>query len=145
VVSYGSKSRRRQSSAHGSRWWEGVDANRMIGRLLVRLDGLANELTQRTAHPWVGPPSLHTPIIKGAVRCISTPNIAACRSSGVQCRVRRRAGVLEEVQAVIDRLASEIPHFKAQAHVWFTRSPFQAQRDSALLPVLQRRDHCDHA
>jgi acetylornithine deacetylase len=124
-------------AAHGSRWWEGVDANRMLGRLLVRLDWLSSELTQRTAHPLVGPPSLHTPFVKGG----SEMSIYAAHSS---LQIERRtvpgvteAGVLAEVQAVIDRLATETPHFQAQAQVWLSRSPFQAARNSSLLPVLQ--------
>ena len=124
--------------AHGSRWWEGVDANRMMGRVLVGIDALASELTSRSPHLQVGPPSLHTPVIQGG----SEVSIYA---ASCKLQIERRtvpgesdAQVQVEIQAVLDRLAQADPVFKASLKLWFSRPAFEARPDSDLLPALQR-------
>jgi acetylornithine deacetylase len=126
----------RGQAAHGSRWWEGIDANRHMGRLLVELDSLADELTRRPPHPLVGPPSLHTPLLNGgsemsiyAAHCIlhierrNVPGETPDQIEG-------------EIRSILDRLAAADPHFQANLETWFARPAFEARRDSALLPLL---------
>jgi acetylornithine deacetylase len=67
----------RGRAAHGSRFFEGIDANMRMGRFLARLDHFEQELRVRPPHPLVGPPSLHAPLLRGgtelstyAARCI---------------------------------------------------------------------------
>jgi len=50
-------------AAHGSRYFEGIDANMRMGRFLGRLDRFEEELRSRLPHPRVGPPSLHAPTV----------------------------------------------------------------------------------
>jgi len=123
-------------AAHGSRWWEGLDANRMMGRVLVGLDSLAAELTQRSPHPVVGPPSLHTPVIQGG----SEMSIYA---DSCTLQIERRTvpgetlqGVVREIQDVLDRFAGQDDRFRSNLRAWFERPAFEAAPDSALLPVL---------
>ena len=123
-------------AAHGSRWWEGRDANRLMGRVLNALDGLADELVKRKPHPLVGPPSLHTPIIQGG----SEMSIYAARC---MLQIERRTvpgetpqGVVKEIQALLDELAVSDAEFKGTVKAWFDRPPFEAKPDSLLLPIL---------
>ena len=126
----------RGRAAHGSRWWEGIDANRMMARVMVGLDELATELTRRPAHPLVGPPSLHTPILQGG----SEMSIYADRCT---LQIERRtvpgetsAGVLAEIQAVLDKVARQNQDFQGSVHLWFERPAFEASAGSELLPLL---------
>ncbi len=64
-------------AAHGSRFFEGIDANMRMGRFLARLDALEQALRSRPPHPLVGPPSLHAPLIHGGKE-LSTYS-ASCR------------------------------------------------------------------
>jgi acetylornithine deacetylase len=129
----------RGRAAHGSRWWEGIDANRQMGRVLGALDGLAGELVKRTPHPLVGPPSLHTPLIQGG----SEMSIYAERCV---LQIERRTvpgetpgGVEGEIQAVLDKLAADDAQFQGSVRVWFARPPFETRLDSALLPVIREK------
>lgn len=120
-------------AAHGSRWWEGVDANRMMGLVLGELGDLADVLVKRPAHPLVGPASLHTPLIQGgremsiyADRCL--------------LQVERRTipgetpeGVEAEIQAILDRLVVANTNFEARLRRWFERPPLEARPNSTLL------------
>lgn len=123
-------------AAHGSRWWEGIDANRMMGRVLVELDDLAADLIQRPAHPLVGPPSLHTPLIRGGREM----SIYADRCT---VQIERRtipgetpAGVTAEIQSRLDQLAAEDGRLKANLQAWLDRPPFESRPGSELLPVM---------
>lgn len=123
-------------AAHGSRWWEGRDANRMMGQVLAGLGELADELTRRPPHPLVGPPSLHTPLIQGG----SEMSIYAERC---RLQIERRSvpgetpqSAAAEIQAVLDRLAEADGSFMARLRPWLDRPPFEAWPDSLLGPVL---------
>ena len=50
-------------AAHGSLYEEGIDANMRMGRLLVELEKLGEDLLTRPAHPLSGPPSLHAAVL----------------------------------------------------------------------------------
>ncbi len=123
-------------AAHGSRWWEGIDANRMMARVMVGLDELATELIRRPAHPLVGPPSLHTPVLQGG----SEMSIYA---DHCKLQIERRtvpgetsAGVLAEIQAVLDGVARQNEDFQGSVQLWFERPAFEAGAHSELLPLL---------
>jgi acetylornithine deacetylase len=126
----------RGQAAHGSRWWEGRDANRMMGRVLGGLGELADALAGRPPHPLVGPPSLHTPLIRGG----SEMSIYAARC---RLQIERRTvpgetpqGAAAEIQAVLDRLAQADEDFQASLSLWLDRPPFEARPDSQLQPLL---------
>lgn len=123
-------------AAHGSRWWEGVDANRMMGSVLASLGELADALICRAPHPLVGPPSLHTPLVRGGQEM----SIYAERCT---LQVERRTvpgetpeGVEAELQAVLDVLSESQPNFNGTLKRWFDRPPLEARPGSRLLPVL---------
>lgn len=126
----------RGRAAHGSRWWEGIDANRMMARVMIGLDELATELTRRPAHPLVGPPSLHTPLLQGG----SEMSIYADRCT---LQIERRTvpgetseGILGEIQAVLDHLSLQETSFQGSVRAWFERPAFEAKSQSELLPLL---------
>lgn len=125
-------------AAHGSRYWEGIDANMRMGRFLARLENLERELRQRTARPLMGVPSLHAAILQGG-RELST------YAEECSLKIERRTVTGEspervtlEFQAIIDELSAADPSFKASLS-WFTkRSPFEIDPGALIVQSLER-------
>ncbi len=55
----------RGKAAHGGRYQEGMDANALMGPVLVALSDLSRKLLKRRGHPLLGTSSMHIPLIKG--------------------------------------------------------------------------------
>jgi acetylornithine deacetylase len=127
----------RGRAAHGSQWREGIDANRLMGRLLVALDELEGRLQAEKQHPLLGPPNLHAATLEGGVG----PSTYAERS--VVCIERRTlpgedAGqVLAEVQALVDSLAAADPAFRATCRVLLERPPFEVAAEAPIVRVVE--------
>lgn len=125
-------------AAHGSRFEEGIDANMRMGRFLGHLDKLEQELRQRTPHPLAGPPSLHAARLDGG----SEISVYAAHCL-LQVERRTIPGETEaqstaDLQAIIDRLASEDETFKATIKIDFQREPFKVDNDAHIVQVLER-------
>jgi acetylornithine deacetylase len=125
-------------AAHGSRFKEGIDANMRMGRFLAQLDKLEQELRQRTAHPLTGPPSLHAAQIRGGAEI----SIYAAHCY-LQIERRTIPGETEsqataELQAIVDRLASEDTSFKATVKPTFQREPFEIGTDARIVQILEQ-------
>ncbi len=123
-------------AAHGSRFWEGTDANMRMGRLLARLDELEQQLRARAPHPLVGPPSLHAAMLNGG----SGLSTYAARCT---LKIERRtvpgeteATARQEIQTIIDRLREADPSFHATVESFFVRRPFEASPDSRIVQTL---------
>lgn len=123
-------------AAHGSRFDLGVDANMAMGKFLAALSDLERELRQRPAHRLVGPPSLHAAVLRGG----TAPSVYAARCT---LTIERRtipsetqAGVVAEIQHLIDRLAAADPSFKATCRSVLARGPFEVQPDAGIVRVV---------
>ena len=124
-------------AAHGSRYWEGLDANRMLGHVLVALDELDADLRIRRRHPLVGPASLHAASMHGGTE----PSVYAAQAA---LTIERRTlpgetpeSALAEVQAILDRLSAQDSNFAATARLVFSRPPFEAHTASPLRSALE--------
>lgn len=125
-------------AAHGSRFDEGIDANMRMGRFLAELDKLEKELRARPPHPLVGPPSLHAALINGGAG-LST-YAASCK-----LKIERRtipgeteAQVVNEIQAIIERLSAADPTFKAAVSAFCTRDAFEVAADAAIVRAVEQ-------
>jgi acetylornithine deacetylase len=124
-------------AAHGSRFFEGIDANMRMGRFLGRLDRLEQELRARPPHPMVGPPSLHAPILRGGIE-LST-YAASCRL-GIERRTipgESAAGVQAEIEALIGQSASADPSFQATARCLLARNAFEVSPEAAIVHAVR--------
>jgi len=126
-------------AAHGSRYAEGIDANMHMGRFLAQLDLLEKELRARPPHPLCGPPSLHASLIQGGSE-IST-YAAHCKLNLERRTVPGEtvASTVAELQAIIDRLAAEDKTFNATVNATFSREPFEIEKDSAIVQLLEEK------
>jgi acetylornithine deacetylase len=125
-------------AAHGSRFDQGIDANMRMGRFLAGLDQLEQDLRARTAHPLVGPPSLHAAMIQGGDG-LST----YAASSKLQIERRTIPGetepqVVGELHQIIDRLSQADATFKASVRPFFVRDPFEVSKQAAVVQSLDR-------
>lgn len=121
-------------AAHGSRYQDGIDANRLMGYFLVELDKLAQELLQRPPHELLGTASIHAPLIKGG----SSQSVYAARCL---TELERRLlpdetpeQALAEIQSIIDRLSATVPNFKATVKQGFGRHAFAISPNN---PIVQ--------
>ncbi len=125
-------------AAHGSRFNEGVDANMRMGRFLSRLEELEQALRKRKPHPLAGPPSLHAAHLKGggeisiyAAHCLL--QIERRTSPGETIK-----GATEELQGILDALIREDPSYKASLTTKFSREPFEVQRGTRIVQLLEK-------
>jgi len=124
-------------AAHGSRFFEGIDANMRMGRFLSRLDRLEQELRTRPPHPLVGPPSLHAPTLHGGSE-LST-YAASCRL-GIERRTvpgETEAGVRAEIEALIEQTRAADPSFKASVRCLLARNAFEVSPDSPIVSAVR--------
>lgn len=112
-------------AAHGSRPTEGVDANAMMGHVLVALGEAAERLASDDRHPLLGPGSMHVGTVHGG----TGPSIyaASCR-----LEVERRllphqsgTGALADLQALLDSLSERVPGFAASCRLLLERPAFE--------------------
>ena len=124
-------------AAHGSRFMEGIDANMRMGRFLAQLDVLERQLRLRDPHPLVGPPSLHAGVLQGGT---GTSTYAAESRVEIERRMvpgETEAGVVAEIQAIIDRLTAADPSFSATVRPFLTRPAFETDPSSDLVRVVR--------
>jgi acetylornithine deacetylase len=124
-------------AAHGSRFFEGIDANMRMGRFLGRLDRLEQELRARPPHPLVGPPSLHAPTLHGGSE-LST-YAASCRL-GIERRTvpgETEAGVRAEIEALIEQTRAADPSFQAAVRCLLARNAFEVSPDAPIVSAVR--------
>ena len=123
-------------AAHGSRYMEGIDANMRMGRFLGKLDGLEQDLRQRTPHLLAGPPSLHASLLQGGTE-ISV--YAAASTLKLERRTipgETAVGVEAELAAIIESLSAADSTFKATLRPFFDRPPFEVDEDAAIVQAM---------
>jgi acetylornithine deacetylase len=125
-------------AAHGSRYAEGIDAIMHMGRVLVELEKLGQELLARPPHALAGPPSLHASLIQGGTELSVYP--ATCH---LQLERRTIPGetveqATAELQAILDRLAAADPTFRAELTTFFNRAPFSVAADAPIVTTLEQ-------
>ena len=124
-------------AAHGSRFFEGIDANMRMGRFLGRLDRLEQELRARPPHPLVGPPSLHAPTLRGGGE-LST-YAASCRL-GIERRTvpgETEAGVRAEIEALIEQTRAADPSFQASVRCLLARNAFEVSPNAPIVSAVR--------
>ncbi|MCB8984645.1 MAG: ArgE/DapE family deacylase [Ardenticatenaceae bacterium] len=125
-------------AAHGSRYKEGVDAITHMGRFLVELEKLGQELLQRPPHPLAGPPSIHASLVQGGSELSVYPARCTLKLERRTIPGETVAQATAELQAIIDRLAAADPAFRATVRPFFDRDPFEVSADAAIVQALEQ-------
>lgn len=97
-------------AAHGSLPDEGLDAIRMMGRVLVAIDELEKNFASKPTHPRLSKPSLHASLISGGQELSSYP--AECR---LQLERRMLPGeTVESAEAELRALLADLEKRNSQ-------------------------------
>lgn len=123
-------------AAHGGKPSEGIDANRSMGLIMAKLDALSNNLKEVKAHPLLGKPSMHIPIIKGG----SEPFTYAAQCT-LQLERRTLPGELlqdlvAEYQSIINEISLVDSDFSAKVETVMWRDPYQISHDKEIVVQL---------
>ncbi len=116
-------------AAHGSRPHLGIDAIAKMGPILVALKQLDERLQAGTAHPLVGPPSLHASLIEGGQEFSSYP--ARCLLSAERRTIPGET--VKQVERELRELAGE-----ADLRLGVSRDPFEIASDDAFVQLVGR-------
>ena len=124
-------------AAHGSRYAEGIDANMHMGRVLVEIEKLSQELIKRKTHPLLGSPSIHVPLLKGGT---SQSVYSAFSRAELERRTLPGEGVedvVSEVQQIVDRLSANDPEFRATVNAFFSRSSYEIDPSAEIVQIVK--------
>lgn len=125
-------------ASHGSRADLGVDAICKAGYVLVELDKLAQTLRRQAMTAPAVTPTVHASLIRGGEEQSSYP--ASCK---IQIEWRTVAGqtetsVREEISALVDRVAHEVPDLKYSISTTFSRPSFELPRDHPFVELVSQ-------
>jgi acetylornithine deacetylase len=122
----------RGRAAHGSRPKDGRDAIMRMGRVLGRLEALDRDLQSRPSHPIMATGSLHASIINGGREWSSYPDRCHLQVERRTIAGEDGDGALNEMQQILDALATNDPEFEASARLNFSRPPYEVASDHEL-------------
>ena len=126
----------RGRAAHGSRPELGVDAIEHAGRYLTRLGNLQAELNDKDPHPLLAHGSFHAGTISGGAAPSVYPSDCKLVLERRTLPGETPTRVMEEFQAVLDGLATEVSQLDAELVQGLTRPATEVPEDSRLVQVL---------
>jgi acetylornithine deacetylase len=123
-------------AAHGGCPEDGIDANMHMGQVLAELAKLSDALRSSPAHPLVGSPSLHAPLLRGGDQMF-------IYSARCKMNVERRTvpgetaeDALEEVETILAGIRDRDPQFRATVRPVLGREPYEISPDAEIVRVL---------
>jgi acetylornithine deacetylase len=122
-------------AAHGSRPDLGIDAIVNMGRFLVELDALENELENGRKHPLLGTGSVHASLIQGGRELSTYPDHCLLQLERRTVPAETRERVSEEIQSIINKLRSD-DTFDASFRVTFYRNAWEADENSQVIKAV---------
>ncbi|MEZ4676084.1 MAG: ArgE/DapE family deacylase [Caldilineaceae bacterium] len=126
-------------AAHGSRPNLGVDAIAKMGKILVGIEELDQQLRAKPSHPLLHSGSIHASLISGGQELSSYP--AHC-NLGVERRTipgETPAIVEGQLQAILDRAAVSDPQFKGTVRTTLVRDPFEISENAPIVRLLREK------
>lgn len=125
-------------AAHGSAWEQGVDAIARMGRVLVQLELLDQQLHTRARHALLGVPSLHASLISGGVELSTYPKLCELQIERRTTPGETLAQVERELRELLAGLAAADPTFQADLELGLARSPMEAGLETPIVAALRR-------
>jgi acetylornithine deacetylase len=120
-------------AAHGSRPELGVDAIRHAGLYLAALDGYAEEITGRPAHPLLGHGSFHAGTVSGGSAESVYPSACELRLERRTLPGERADDVLADFQRIADELRAGEPALELTLEVTLARPGTEVAEESVLV------------
>jgi acetylornithine deacetylase len=120
-------------AAHGSRPELGVDAIRHAGLYLAALDGYAEEITGRPAHPLLGHGSFHAGTVSGGSAESVYPSACELTLERRTLPGERADDVLADFQRIADELRAGEPALELTLEVTLARPGTEVAEESVLV------------
>jgi len=122
-------------AAHGSRYWEGVDAISKMGKVLAAIDALGENLL-KVEHPLVGPASVHASIIEGGRELSTYPDHCKLQVERRLIPGETKATVEGELSGMMDAIGADDPKFTVEHRITFYRGPMEISRDEEICRII---------
>jgi acetylornithine deacetylase len=123
-------------AAHGSKPELGVDAITHMGRVLIDIETLGHDLSERPGHRLLGTGSVHASLIEGGQELSSYPERCRLQLERRTIPGETRDTVRAEIIRLLSRREAEDPRFSAVENVFFWRDPFEVAEDAPIVRVV---------
>ena len=123
-------------AAHGSAWQFGVDAIAKMGKVQVGLEQLQGEVLMKRRHDLVGPPSVHSSIIKGGRELSTYPDHCKLQVERRLIQGETKEDVETELKGLLSSISDVDPDFKGTSEVTFFRGPMEVSPDEEICQTL---------
>lgn len=121
--------------AHGGRSDLGVDANLHMGLVLAGLAALRERWARRPAHPLLGAPALHVPLIRGGRGLFTYADESVAHLEVRTVPGQTEAEVKAEVEEVLAEVAERVERFEGSARPVIWRPPHEIDPER---PIVRR-------
>ncbi len=128
----------RGNAAHGSRYDIGVDAIAKMGKVIVELNTLAQQIQDKISHPFLSSGSLHASIIQGGQELSSYPEHCLLQVERRTLPGETAEQVSSEIQHILDTLSKDDHQFHAKQRVTLTRYAYEISQDTPIVQTLKR-------
>lgn len=123
-------------AAHGSMPHLGVDAIAKMGRVLVEVEKLGQDLLANPSHSLLKSGSLHASLIRGGQELSSYPQSCVVSIERRTLPGETPESVCAEFQQILDRIAADDPAFRATLRPGLFLSPMETSADSAIAQTI---------
>lgn len=125
-------------AAHGSRPEVGVDAIAKMGKVLVEVERLQEEVLTRKKHRLVGSPSIHASTIQGGRELSTYPDHCKLQVERRMIPGEEQGDVDAEMKALLASLSKADPKFDGSYRITFVRGPMEVSPDEEICRILHR-------
>ena len=125
-------------TAHGSRPEIGVDAIAKMGKVLVEIERLQEEVLTRKRHELVGSPSIHASTIKGGRELSTYPDQCKLQIERRLIPSEDAKVVNAEMETLLATISESDPKFDGGHQITFIRGPMEVSPDEEICKVLNR-------
>jgi acetylornithine deacetylase len=123
-------------AAHGSAWQLGVDAIAKMGKVQVGLEQLQGDVLMKRRHKLVGPPSVHSSIIRGGRELSTYPDQCNLQVERRLIPGETRGEIETEFRRLLASISDVDPDFKGSSEITFFRGPMEVSPDEEICQIL---------
>jgi len=125
-------------AAHGSKPDVGVDAIAKMGKVLVGIERLQDDVLRSKRHGLVGSPSIHASTIQGGRELSTYPDHCKLQVERRMIPGEEPDDVDAEMKSLIASISAEDPKFEGSHRITFIRGPMEVSPEEEISQILYR-------
>jgi len=125
-------------AAHGSKPDVGVDAIAKMGKVLVGIERLQDDVLRSKRHGLVGSPSIHASTIQGGRELSTYPDHCKLQVERRMIPGEEPEDVDAEMKSLIASISAEDPKFEGSHRITFIRGPMEVSPKEEISQILYR-------